>query len=270
VKRALVLLTSAYSSYSGCRQYRENLAAAQAEVAADGQGAAPALERLRQYYDQTGFVEPVVDSVVAALEALATEHGDHAAVGAHLVFTTHSIPSAAADSSGPPGWFEDEGGAYVAQHRLAAGVVADAVAERTGGVRPWELVFQSRSGPPQQPWLEPDVSDHLRVLSEAGAAGAVLVPIGFISDHVEVLWDLDVVALADATALGLPCTRAGTVGTDPRFVANLRELVLERSVAGSPRPSRAPWGAMPDRCAPGCCPNPRGQRAALGDAQAAT
>ncbi len=261
VRRALVVLTSAYSSYSGCRQYRENLADAVAEVRADGLGEPPRLERIRQFYDQDGFLVPMADHVIDALGRMSDEAGDGVAAAAALVFSTHSIPTAGAAASGPPGLVP--GGAYVGQHLVAAGHVAGEVARRTGAERRWDLVYQSRSGPPGQSWLEPDVSDHLRALAAEGVTGVVVVPVGFLGDHVEVLWDLDVVARDDARALGLAWARAATVETEPRFVAMLADLVVEHASPEAPRPSAAPWGPMPGRCAQGCCPNPRAARPAL-------
>lgn len=252
VRRALAFVTSAYSSYSGCRQYRENLAAARAEV--EG---APEVDKVRHYFDHPGFVEPFVDATVAALAGLP----DAVQPGARLVFTTHSIPVAAAESSGP------DGGAYLAQHRAVAGLVAARVAEATGVDRPWDLVFQSRSGPPTQPWLEPDISDHLEELVAQGVPGVVVVPIGFVSDHMEVVYDLDTVAAADAERLGLPFARAATPGVDPRFVAMVRELVQERldDVAPAARRALSTLGPWRDVCAAACCPNPRGARPAVAE-----
>ena len=252
VTAAICVMTSAYSSYSGCRQYRENLADAVAEVEADGQGPAPRLDKLRHFFDHPGFVEPMVDSVVACVERLAAD----GVVAPRLVFTTHSIPTASAETSGP------EGGAYVAQHREVAALVAAAASARVELQDGWDLVYQSRSGAPQIPWLEPDISDHLAALTADGVPGAVIVPIGFVSDHMEVVWDLDTVALDDARALGLPALRSATVGTDPRFVAMVRELVLERVGSAEPR-ALSPLGPMHDVCPGTCCPNPRGERPAL-------
>jgi ferrochelatase len=250
VRRAVVFVTSAYASYSGCRQYLENLAAARAEVGEP----APVLDKLRHYYNHPGFVRPMVRRTVAALEQLA---GDVQAK-AQLVFTTHSIPLAQAEGSGPAG------GAYVAQHLEVAGLIADGVRRETGLELAWRLVYQSRSGPPTQPWLEPDVCDHLESLHADGVPGAVMVPIGFISDHMEVRYDLDVEAAARAAELGLPAVRAATVGTDPEFVAMVRELVLERAATErGEQPERRALGAVGpshDRCPAGCCPNLRGFR----------
>ncbi len=252
VRRALVLLTSAYSSYSGCRQYRENLAAA-VDVVGER---APQLDRIRHYFNHPGFVEAMVANTVAALTTLPADKRS----GAHLVFVTHSVPVSMNAASGP------EGGAYEEQHREVARLVAAGVAAATGGVHEVALVYCSRSGPPDQPWLEPDVNDHLEALAEAGAAAAVLVPIGFVSDHMEVRFDLDTEALATAERLGLPCARAATVGTHPLFVAAVRELVLERAAAArGEQPVRRALGALGpshDVCPAGCCTNPRGPRPA--------
>ena len=246
VGRALVFVTAAYSSYSGCRQYRENMAEALGEVGAS----APELVRLRHYFNHPGFVEPFADATVAALATVPP--------GARLVFTTHSIPEAWAAASGPTGW------AYAHQHNATAALVAAGVAGRTGTEHPWDLAYQSRSGSPSQPWLEPDVVDHLKELSSTGVPGAVLVPIGFVSDHMEVCYDLDVETAEAAEKLGLPLARAATPGTDPRFVAMIRDLVEER-LAGRPAAQRAALGALGpahDVCPAGCCPNPRGPRPA--------
>ncbi|MFJ8045306.1 ferrochelatase [Kitasatospora sp. NPDC096147] len=262
-RRALVLATSAYAGYSGCRQYRENLADALATL--EGEGVTGlTVDKLRHFYNHPGFVEPMVDATLAALAALP----DGVREGAHLTFTTHSIPDAMAESSGAPDdpARGEPGGAYVAQHLEVARLVAGAVAERTGTSRPWELVYQSRSGAPHVPWLEPDVCDHLEALKEAGAPAAVMVPIGFVSDHMEVKYDLDTEATAKAAELELPVTRAATVGADPRFTAAVRELVLERAAAErGDRPERCALGALGpshDVCAVACCPNPRAPRPA--------
>ncbi len=253
VTRALALLTSAYSSYSGCRQYRENLAAAAAPLG----DRAPVVDRIRHYFNHPGFVETMIATTVAAIETLPAQVRG----GAALVFVTHSVPVAMDAASGP------EGGAYAAQHREVARLVATGVTAATGVTRDTALVYCSRSGPPTQPWLEPDVNDHLATIAVAGAPAAVLVPIGFVSDHMEVKFDLDTEALATARRLGLPCARAGTVGADPRFVAAVRDLVLERAAAvRGEQPARPACGALGpsyDRCPAGCCPNPRGELPAL-------
>ena len=256
VRRAACFVTSAYSSWSSCRQYRINLADAVAAVP-DGL-TAPVLDKLRAYYDHPGFVQPVVDATVAALAELAQEHSPEVAAGARLVFVTHSIPTAMNDESGP------DGGAYEAQHLDVAAVVAEAVAARTGIARAHELVYCSRSGSPRTPWLEPDVNDRLEELSADGVSAAVMIPIGFVSDHMEVVYDLDTEAMATAEKLGLPARRVTTSGTDPRFVAAIRDLLVERAAAErGAEPDRAGVGSrgpVCDRCPAGCC-LPAAQRA---------
>jgi len=253
VTRAACFVTSAYSSYSGCRQYRENLAEAAGEVQR-----APELDRLRHYFNHPGFVEPVVDATLASLAELPEDVRE----GAHLAFVTHSIPTSMNESSGR------DGGWYVRQHTSAMTEVVERVRQETGHRFPARLVYCSRSGPPQMPWLEPDVNDHFESLSEQGASGVVMVPIGFVSDHMEVIYDLDTEALATARDLGLPATRAATPGVDPRFVAVVRDLLVERSAAErGEEPVRDTVGALPpswDRCPVGCCLNPRGDRATIG------
>ncbi|MEV8535396.1 ferrochelatase [Streptomyces sp. NPDC051211] len=264
-RRIAVLATSAYASYSGCRQYRENLADALATLAEEG-FELPRVDKLRHYFNHPGFIEPMVDGVIASLGELP----EAVRAGANLVFTTHSIPTAAADASGP---VEDhteggEGGAYVRQHLDVARVIADEVAERTGTERPWQLVYQSRSGAPHIPWLEPDICDHLEALHGAGTPAVVMVPIGFVSDHMEVLYDLDTEATAKAAELGLPIRRSATVGADSRFAEAVRELVLERAAAerGEPveRCALGLLGPSHDLCAVGCCPARQARPAAAG------
>ncbi|MBQ0985527.1 ferrochelatase [Streptomyces sp. F63] len=261
-RRILTLATSAYASYSGCRQYRENLAASLAALEAEGLPL-PRIDKLRHYFNHPGFVEPMTEAALSALAGLPEEVRE----GAHLAFTTHSVPTASADTSGPPEGHGD-GGAYVAQHLDVARTIAAAVRAADGVERPWRLVYQSRSGAPHIPWLEPDVCDHLEELHGAGASAAVMVPIGFVSDHMEVIYDLDTEAMAKATALDLPVARAGTVGADPRFVAGIRELVLERAAAerGEEVRRRAlgTLGASHDLCPVGCCPGRAPKPAAAG------
>ncbi|HWM73529.1 MAG TPA: ferrochelatase [Nocardioides sp.] len=255
VTRAACFVTSAYSSWSSCRQYRENLYAA-----ADGVSGAPQLDRFRHYFNHPGFLAPVVDAAIAALADLPDDVRD----GARLVFVTHSIPTSMNDTSGP------DGGAYLAQHRDVAAVVTGRVQEATGVTRGHDLVFCSRSGAPHVPWLEPDVNDHLEALAGQGEAAAVLVPVGFVSDHMEVVYDLDTEAAATAEKLGLEVRRAATPGTDPRFVAMVRDLLLERAAAErGETPTRAATGEIGplwDRCPVGCCANPRGEVPAIGGA----
>ncbi|MFE9796177.1 ferrochelatase [Streptomyces goshikiensis] len=264
-RRIAVLATSAYASYSGCRQYRENLADALATLAAEGVEP-PRVDKLRHYFNHPGFTGPMTEGVLAALAALPEDARD----GAHLAFSTHSIPTAAADTSGPvPDHTADgEGGAYVKQHLDVARVIAAEVAARTGREHPWELVYQSRSGAPHIPWLEPDICDHLEALHGAGAPAVVMVPIGFVSDHMEVLYDLDTEATAKAAELGLPVARSATVGADPAFVEAVRELVLERAAEERGEAAEACWVGMlgPSHhvCPVGCCPARAPRPAAAG------
>ncbi|MEU9136787.1 ferrochelatase [Streptomyces sp. NPDC048404] len=261
-RRILVLATSAYASYSGCRQYREDLAGALAVLEAEGLEP-PKVDKLRHYFNHPGFVEPMTEGVLRSLAELPEE----VRPGAHLVFTTHSIPVAAADTSGPADGHGD-GGAYVRQHLDVARLIAETVRERTGTDRPWKLVYQSRSGAPHIPWLEPDICDHLEELQGAGVPAAVMVPIGFVSDHMEVLYDLDTEARAKARELGLPVSRSATVGSDPRFAAAVRDLVLERAAAESGRQvtrcALGALGASHDLCPVGCCPARSPKPAAAG------
>ena len=248
-RRVAALLTSAYSSYSGCRQYREDLAEAARPLGA----AAPRVDRLRHYFNTPGFVAASVAATAAALDQLNDELRAHA----RLVFVTHSIPTAMNDTSGP------EGGAYIRQHQEVAELVARGVA----AVRPgragdaWDLAFCSRSGSPRQPWLEPDINDHLEALARRGVRAVVVVPIGFVSDHMEVQYDLDTEAAATSGRLGLAFARAGTVGTDPAFVVAVRKLLLERAASARGeevvRPVLGTLGPSHDVCPVGCCPNLR-------------
>ncbi|MFE3887946.1 ferrochelatase [Streptomyces lydicus] len=264
-RRIAVLATSAYASYSGCRQYRENLADALATLRAEGLEL-PRVDKLRHYFNHPGFVRPMADGVLASLAALPQEVQD----GAHLAFTTHSIPTAAADTSGTPADHTQDGagGAYVAQHLDVAQVIADAVRAKTGVDHPWRLVYQSRSGAPHIPWLEPDICDHLEERHAAGVPAVVMAPIGFVSDHMEVKYDLDTEATAKAAELGLPVARSATVGADPRFAAAVRDLLLERAAAErGAAPERCALGALGaghDLCPVGCCPARTPRPAAAG------
>jgi ferrochelatase len=204
------------------------------------------VDRIRHYFNHPGFVEPQIRGVLASLDALPVEQR----AAAELVFTTHSIPTAMAASSGP------DGGAYEAQHRDVARLVAEGVTAATGRGHPWSLVYQSRSGPPTVPWLEPDIGDHLRARAAAGVPAVVVAPIGFISDHMEVRFDLDIEAAEIAAELELGFVRAPTVGTAPEFVAALHELVQER-IAGAPRRALGTLGVAHDVCPAQCCPNLR-------------
>jgi ferrochelatase len=238
IGRALGLFTSAYSSYSSCRQYRENIAQAQAEAGPN----APQIDKLRAYFNHPGFIEPTVERAAEALAEIPTASRG----AARLVFTAHSIPREMAD-----------GCRYEAQLQEASGLVADALGILHGR---WAVVYQSRSGPPMQPWLEPDINDHLRQLKAEGAANVVVVPIGFLSDHMEVVYDLDIEARETARALGLKLVRAKTIGTHPRFVRMIRELVVERITGAIDRPALGTMGASHDVCPSDCCPSGRAAR----------
>jgi ferrochelatase len=229
VRHALAFFTSAYGSYPGCRQYLEDVERARAEVGE----AAPQVDKLRAFYNHPGFVEPLVERVGAAFERIERPRR----ATARLVYTAHSLPKALAAASD-----------YEAELRETARLVS----ERLG--RPeFALVYQSRSGPPGQPWLEPDVVEHLRALASEGVKDVVVAPIGFLSDHMEVVYDLDTDASSRALELGLNLVRAATVGTHPRFVRMIRELVVERVEGASLRPALGTRGPAPDACAPGCC-----------------
>jgi ferrochelatase len=241
VTRAIAVFTSAFSSYSGCRQYRENLAAAAP--------AGPGIEvvKIPAYYNMPGFVQANLEHLLDELQQVPHD--------SHLAFVTHSIPVAMQESSGPGGE------QYVAQHRaLAAHLVAE-VAHVTGREYPWELVFQSRSGPPQVPWLEPDVNAHLAALGEQGVGSVAVVPIGFVSDHMEVVQDLDTEAADTAGGLGMRFARVPTAGHHPAFVSGLVDAVL--AVREGRSPVTAFGEPLPAPCVHGCCPNPRGAKPAL-------
>ena len=228
------MVTSAYASYSGCRQYQDDIAAAREQAGPN----APEIDKLRHYFNHPGFVEPFADAARGAAESLPLPvQGTY-----DLVFTAHSIPEAMAGASGPTG------GAYPRQLAEASRLVAG----RLGRGDSWRLAYQSRSGPPSVPWLGPDVNDCLAELAEAGSAGAVLAPVGFVSDHMEVVFDLDLEAAGQAERLGLPLARAATPVTDPRFVAMITELVSERQDALPPR-ALGELGPALGVCGSGCC-----------------
>lgn len=246
--RTLIAIgTSAYSSYSSCRQYREDYASA---LTATGLAGVIEIDKVRQFFDHPGFVEPFIEGVRQGLADVVAS--GIAAADTRVLFSTHSIPLADAAKSGP------DGGAYQAQHLAVAEVVMAAVATRPAEIA-WDLVYQSRSGPPTQPWLGPDVNDRIRELAGEGTKAVVIVPLGFVSDHMEVKWDLDTEALETAAELGLFAVRVPTPGVHPAYVSGLVDLVLER-VNGVPTAERAaltslgPWY---DVCRPGCCENVR-------------
>lgn len=248
--RLLAIATSAYSSYSSCRQYREDLADA---VEATGLAGRVEIDKVRQFFDHPGFVTPFAEGVAAGLARLhADGFGDDEI---EILFSTHSIPNSDADRSGPPERDLGPGGAYVAQHTA----VAEAIMARLGSACAWQLVYQSRSGPPQVPWLEPDINDAMQELPAAGRKAVLIVPLGFVSDHMEVLWDLDTEALETAADLGLAAIRTPTPGTHPAYVSGLVDLITERLDGTDPadRPHETALGPWDDVCRPGCCENKR-------------
>jgi protoporphyrin/coproporphyrin ferrochelatase len=239
VEHAIAFLTSAYASASGCRQYLDAIESARQQV---GSGA-PRIDRLRQYFNHPGFIVPVADAVRAALRELPEVLRRQV----HLAFVAHSIPAAMQAASGPGG------GLYVAQLTEAARLVAELV----GGNHERSLSYCSRSGPPSAPWLEPDINDRLaEIAARDDPPAVVVVPIGFVSDHMEVAYDLDTEAAQTARALKLPFARAATAGTDPRFAAMVVELVKERQQqpggAAEPR-ALGDMGPAHDSCPTDCC-----------------
>ena len=267
IRRALAFVTSAYSSWSNCRQYLENIEDARREAG----GGAPEIDKIRPFFHHPGFIETMAARVRTALDRLPEDRR----AAAHLVYTAHSIPMAMA-----------RGCAYEAQLREAARLISE-----RAGASSWALTYQSRSGPPAQPWLEPDVCDYIRSFHASSVDHAyhadhadqtghsdeaersdhadhedradradqtgrdiVIVPVGFISDHMEVVYDLDVEARACCDEFGVPMVRAETAGTHPRFVEMIVELVEERLSPGTARPSVGVLDPWPDRCPPDCCP----------------
>jgi ferrochelatase len=226
IEHVYVFATSAYASYSGCRQYHEDIAGARVSC-----GDGPTAEKLPHYFDTPGFVRANADALAAAITSLP----EGVRGTARLVATAHSIPESMAVVAGP------DGGAYQAELLAAAERV---VAESAPG-RTFDLVWQSRSGPPSVPWLAPDVNDHLRALAAAGERAVVLFPVGFVSDHLEVIWDLDHEARETAAELGLDFARAATAGTHPAFVESIRILLEERRAGGLPR--------LGTNCPAACC-----------------
>jgi protoporphyrin/coproporphyrin ferrochelatase len=246
VGRALAFVTSGYSSFSGCRQYLNDIDAARRDVGS----IAPQVDKLRQYFNHPGYVGSFAAAAAAAIASLPagllsahrTTRGTGALDEVDLIFTAHSIPASMAEAAGPAG------GAYQAQLAETARLVA----AQLGWHRPWRLAYSSRSGPPSQPWLGPDINDLLAERAAAGSRAVVIVPIGFVSDHMEVKFDLDSEAAATADRLGLAYARAATPGTDSRFVSMITDLVLERLDGTAPLALGA-FGAGPDACPSGCC-----------------
>ena len=233
IKNALAFVTSAYSSYSGCRQYLEDIERAQAEVGPES----PRVDKLRAFYNHPGFILPNIERVRAALNQIPESRRAQA----QIAFTAHSIPQAMAASCN-----------YEAQLKETCRLIAEGL-----GRDHWRLVFQSRSGPPTQAWLEPDICDYLRELKASGNSDVVVAPVGFISDHMEVVYDLDTEARRLCEEIGLNMIRAATVGTHPTFIKMIRELIIERITPDSERRALGTRGPQPDVCAPDCCKSGR-------------
>ena len=229
VERALAFLTFAHSCYSSCRQYLEDIERARKTV---GPGA-PEVDRIRFFYNHPGFIEPNIENLRAALEQWPLEQHNNV----HIAFVTHSLPLSMADASD-----------YLAQLTETCRLIAEGCNHSN-----WKLVFQSRSGPPHQPWLEPDICDHLEHLHANKIKDVVVMPVGFISDHMEVAFDLDIEAAQKADDLGIKMVRAATVGTHPTFVKMIRELILERMTNSPDRRYLGNLGPHHDVCPADCC-----------------
>ncbi len=229
IKRALAFVTSAYSSYSGCRQYLDDIERARNDIGQD----APQVDKIRVYYNHEGFIKPNIENVKKALEQIPQERRNDA----EIAFTAHSIPSAMAVTCD-----------YQAQLEEACQLVAESLNHKN-----YRLVFQSRSGPPQQSWLEPDICDYLQELKERGVEDVIVHPIGFISDHLEVVYDLDTQAKSLAQEIGLNMIRSATVGTHSCFVQMIYELIQERITENPERNFLGTRGICPDICADNCC-----------------
>ncbi|MBS2003642.1 MAG: ferrochelatase [Cyanobacteria bacterium SZAS LIN-5] len=232
IKKALAFVTSAYSSYSGCRQYRENISSALEQL---GENRSLKIEKLRGFSNHPGFIEANTDRLKNALQHFGDEHSN-----VHVAFTAHSVPTSMATTSD-----------YVEQLTETAELIAGNL-----NLKDWKLCFQSRSGPATQPWLEPDICDHIRDLKNQGVTEMVIAPIGFISDHMEVKYDLDVEAKQLCDELGIKMERAGTAGIHPAFVKMIRQLIEERTT-GAERLALGTLGSRPDLCAEDCCPAPQ-------------
>jgi protoporphyrin/coproporphyrin ferrochelatase len=233
IGRALAFVTSAYSSYSSCRQYRDDITRAREAV---GEGA-PVVDKIRAFHNHPGFIEVATDCVQQALEKIPADRREAAC----LIYTAHSIPVAMAQSCD-----------YQRQLQETGRLVAEQL-----GRKQWRLVYQSRSGPPSEPWLGPDILDCLRELKAQGSGSDIVIaPIGFVSDHMEIVFDLDTQALELCEELGLNMVRARTAGAHPRFVAMIRELIYERTDESQPRLTLGAFGPRPDPCPADCCPPP--------------
>lgn len=252
-ERVLVLPTSAFASYSGCKQYQENIDEALAQLRSEGHTLAA--DKVRPYFDHPGFLTPFIDDTKRAITELVDAHpGLNAERDLRVIFTTHSVPTSYSTTFGPDHVALENRGAYEAQHLAVAAEIA---AKACPGVA-WDLAYQSRSGPPTQPWLEPDINDAIAELPGQDVRAVLIVPLGFVSDHMEVLWDLDTEALETCEEHGLKAVRVPTPGIAPAYVSGLIDLVLERR-DGTPVADRAsltglgPWF---DVCGTGCCETP--------------
>ena len=237
IRQTLALVTSAYNSYSSCRQYLEDIERARDAVGAD----APRIDKLRAFYNHPGFIAANIENVRAAFAHLPEERR----TATHLIFTAHSIPLAMAESC-----------EYETQLREVSQLVANGVSTGAESVRDrgnYKLVFQSRSGPPSQPWLGPDICDYLEELNDRGITDVVIAPIGFVSDHMEVIYDLDTEARLLCDKLGLNMVRAATAGTHPAFIRMVRELIMERIDPATPQRFLGTRGVAHDTCLPGSC-----------------
>jgi len=235
IRRAVAIATSAFSSYSACRQYLEDIARARAEVGDD----APIIEKIPPYWSHPSFLKTMIGHTHEALAELERSAGAPTRSpvrSTRLVFTAHSIPVAMAESCD-----------YADELREASSIVAAGAAPGMA----WDLAWQSRSGPPSVPWLEPDILDHLHALARGGTSEVVVVPIGFVADHMEVVFDLDVQAKELAGSLGMGFVRARCAGASPTFVAGLRDLVADRVADRVPETMSARTWRTP--CTQGCC-----------------
>lgn len=270
-RNILVLATSAYPGYSSCRQYREDYGLALDKLGLEGK---LRIDKVRAFYDSPGFITPFVEGLVEGIQEVRSQlaAAQQTAAGngrIRIMFCTHSVPTSAANEAGPRGVNYEGGSAYVEKHLQVARTVLAQVRDQDPQLLQdvdWELVYQSRSGPPSMPWLEPDVNDALEAL-EGQVDGIILVPLGFVSDHMEVLWDLDTEALDTCKRLGFAAVRTPTPGTHPAFVEGLRQLIAERVEASASsqdpaqleaaRPSICGGKGWFDACDPDCCKSAR-------------
>jgi len=253
--KLIAIGTSAYSSFSSCRQYREDYAIALEET---GLGDTLSIDKVRQFFDHPGFVQPFIDGVTKGLADVAAQGFTPAET--HVLFSTHSIPSSDAERSGPKSRGFGPDGAYAAQHLAVAEVVMhEATSTSSATEIDWSLVYQSRSGPPSMPWLEPDINDSIAELAGKGIKAVVIVPLGFVSDHMEVKWDLDTEAMETSAEHDVFAVRVPTPGVHAAYVTGLIDLVLERrdGVPVADRPAMTDLGPWYDVCRPGCCENVR-------------